>query len=128
MQHECVNELLFMGCLLTSVSCPRTPCVSLDPINFLIMSWLKMVSECLQMSTWHPAFNKVFSHLSPGRSFVTTTRYLLSLGLWTCITYVDDALDCCVTSSTFHHKVYLDGNAVDLLLLWLRRETSLLGT
>ena len=63
--------------MLTSVSCPMTPwhCLMPSLISVLMVVWLRMKSSCAQISTLQFAAVSMSSHLVPGKSLVTTTRF-----------------------------------------------------
>ncbi len=66
-----------MGRANTSVSCPMTPwhCRMPSLISVLMVVLLRMKSSCAQISTLQFAASRMSSHLVPGRSLVTTTRF-----------------------------------------------------
>ena len=63
--------------MLTSVSCPMTPwhCRMPSLINVFMVVLLRIKSSCAQISTLQFAAVSISSHLVPGKSLVTTTRF-----------------------------------------------------
>ena len=79
--------------MLTSVSCPMTPwhCRMPSLINVFMVVLLRIKSSCAQISTLQFAAVSISSHLVPGKSLVTTTRFD-PFSLCTCAPY-DAAID-----------------------------------